>query len=378
MKGYRRGAVFGLTVAEMFILLTFLLLIALLGLIQTEEKHLQADQADTPTVPRIWVRPERIHTLVNAAEEAQRAYEEAELARAAAERERDKAYAQAEKAQADSEQVRAAAKIERDEMREKLDEAQLALEEAEQARTAAERERENAYAQAEKAQAESEQVRAAAKIEHDQTREKLDEAQLALEEAEQVRAVAEIEREKTRKELNEAQIALEEAELARATTARERDYAQRDLALLRHKGENPPCWYKIVNSSNGKTREKRLYVFKVAIYEDSIELGQLEPPPGGAFDDGGKTYADEWKQLQVGELPYGKKLNDIEFEEAVKILHDQGKKRQVRTYECVFSVRVWDKTPNDAKERWQYAHDELIERYFNAYTVKDLRWEDVN
>lgn len=325
MKGYRRGAVFGLTVAEMFILLTFLLLIALLGLIQTDEKHLQADQADTPTVPRIWVRPERIHTLVNAAEEAQRAYEEAELARAAAERERDKAYAQAEKAQAESEQVRAAAKIERDEMREKLDEAQL-----------------------------------------------------ALEEAEQVRTVAEIEREKTRKELNEAQIALEEAELARATTARERDYAQRDLALLRHKGENPPCWYKIVNSSNGKTREKRLYVFKVAIYEDSIELGQLEPPPGGAFDDGGKTYADEWKQLQVGELPYGKKLNDIEFEEAVKILHDQGKKRQVRTYECVFSVRVWDKTPNDAKERWQYAHDELIERYFNAYTVKDLRWEDVN
>ena len=37
MNSYRRGAVLGLTVAETFILLTFLLLIALLGLIQQEE-----------------------------------------------------------------------------------------------------------------------------------------------------------------------------------------------------------------------------------------------------------------------------------------------------------------------------------------------------
>ena len=34
MSGYRRGAVLGLTVAETFILLTFLLIVALLGLIQ--------------------------------------------------------------------------------------------------------------------------------------------------------------------------------------------------------------------------------------------------------------------------------------------------------------------------------------------------------
>ena len=83
MSNYRRGAIFGLTVAEMFILLTFILLIALLGLIQSEESD---SQADTETSARVWVRPEEIQTLVNAAEEAQK---KAELAHAAVERERD-------------------------------------------------------------------------------------------------------------------------------------------------------------------------------------------------------------------------------------------------------------------------------------------------
>ena len=43
MSGYRRGAVLGLTVAETFILLTFLLLIALLGLVHRDESVAEPD-----------------------------------------------------------------------------------------------------------------------------------------------------------------------------------------------------------------------------------------------------------------------------------------------------------------------------------------------
>ena len=269
MSTYRQGTVLGLTVAETFILFTFLLLIAMLGLVQEDEP---LPDPDTGNAPRVWVRPEKIETLVNSAEQARKAEEEAE-----------------------------------------------------QVRTAAEHEREQAH-------------------------EKAEETRKAQEQAEQARAVAE----------------------------RERDQARNDLALMRRKGENPPCWYQVVNAGEEKTREKPHYVFNVAICEDSIVLDPRTVPPGGAFDDGDGLYADEWKRLHIEELPYGRALSDNEFNEAVSDLVALGRNRQVRTYECVFSVKVWDKTPDEAKKRWKDAHDGVIERSFSAYTVRDDEWKGVD
>ena len=339
MSGYRRGAVLGLTIAETFILLTFLLLVAMLGLTYGDEPP---PEPDTANPPRVWVRPEEIETLENAAEEARKAQEEAERTRAAVERERDQAHEEAEearKAQEAAEQAQAAVERERDQAHEEAEEARMAQEAAEQAQAAAERERDQAHEEAE-------------------------EARMAQEAAEQAQAAAERERDQ----------AHEEAEQTRAAVEREPDQARHDLALLRRKGKNPPCWYQIVPAGEGKTREKPYYAFKLAIYEDSIELAPRTAPPGGAFDDGGGLYADEWKRLRIDELPYGKKLSDNEFTEVVSDLVAQGRNRQVRTYECVFSVMVWDKTPDHAKKRWKDAHDSIVEGSFSAYTVRDLEW----
>ena len=352
MSGYRRGAILGLTVAETFILLTFLLLIALLGLVHQDES---LAEPETERAPRVWVRPEEIETLVNAAEEARKAQKEAEQILAAVERERDQAHEKAEetrKAQEEAEQARAAAERERDQAHEKAEETRKAQEEAEQARAAAERER-------------------------DQAHEKAEEARKAQEEAEQARAAAERERDQAHEKAEAARKAEEEAEQARTAVERERDQARGDLALLRRKGKNPPCWYQIVGDGEGKTREKAYYAFNVAIYENGVELAPRTVRPGGAFDDGGGPYADEWKRLHIDALPYGKKLNDAEFTEAVRNLVAQGRNRQVRTYECVFSVMVWDKTPDHAKEIWKDWHDRIIEGSFSAYTVQDLEWKGV-
>ena len=324
MNAYRRGTVLGLTVAETFILLTFLLLIALLGLVQRDEP---LPESDTANAPRVWVPPEQIETLKNTAKEARKAQEEAEQARATAEAERDQAHEMAE-------EVR-------------------------------------------KAQEEAQQARATAEAERDQAHETAEEARKAQEEAEQARATAEAERDQAHETAEEARKAQEEAEQARATAEAERDQVRRNLTLLRRKGENPPCWYQIVSARDGKTREKPYYVFNVAIYEDSIELAPRRAPPGGAFDDSGGTYSDEWNRLHIEELPYGKKLSDNEFTKMVRDLVEQGRNRQVRTYECVFSVMVWDKTPDHAKKRWKDAHDRIIEGSFSAYTVRDLEWKGV-
>ena len=310
MKDYRRGTVLGLTVAETFILLTFLLLIALAGLIQRDEP---APQTDTPSAPGVWMRPDEIQTLKNAATEARKAEKEAERTRAAAERERDRAL-------------------------KKVEQASKAVDKAEQAQADTERERDR-----------------------------------ALEKAERTRVTAERERDRALKKAEQASEAVEKAEQAQADAERERDRARLNLA----KGNNPPCWYRIVSTGAGKTREKPHYVFNVAIYEDSIELAPRTPPPGGAVDDGGGPYEDEWKHLRIGELPYGRNLSDDEFIAAVNEIVKMGRNGKVRTYECVFSVMVWDKTPDHAKKRWKDAHDRIIEGSFSAYTVRDLQWKGV-
>ncbi|MCY3837159.1 MAG: hypothetical protein OXH09_00630 [Gammaproteobacteria bacterium] len=46
----------------------------------------------------------------------------------------------------------------------------------------------------------------------------------------------------------------------------------------------------------------------------------------------------------------------------------------MRSYSCVFWVRVWDLTSRHAKARWQQAHDKLIEGMFGAYTVRSDPW----
>ena len=294
MNAYRRGAVLGLTVAETFILLTFLLLIALLGLIQQEEPF---PETNSSTPPRVWVSPDRIEALENAAEEAHKAREQAEQARNAAEHQRNQAQQkvhEARNAQVQAEQARADAELQRDEAQEKIEEAK--------------------------------------KVQH-------------------------------------------EAERARDLAESERDKARDAIELLRRKGENPPCWYEIVSDGEGKTRERPHYAFNVAIHEDSIELAPRTAPPGGAFDDGDGLYEEEWMRLQIDELPYGQELSDDEFIDAIRDLVSQGRNRQVRTYECVFSVMVWDKTPDHAKRRWKYAHDRIIEGSFSAYTVQDLEWK---
>ncbi len=290
MSTYRQGTVLGLTIAETFILLAFLLLIALLGFapppddvppvcaIDVGAKTLVwTPEPSPPSSPQEWVRPGEIETLVSSAEQARNDKHKAEQALADAERELGQAHEQAE----------------------------------------------------------------------------------------------------------ESRRAAQEARRALNAVGSERDQARRDLALLRRKGENPPCWYQIVAAGQGQTREKAHYAFNAAIYEDSIELAPRPVPPGGAHDDkegpnAGKRYIDEWRQLKIDNLPYGKPLSDDEFTDAVQFMVAQGRNRQVRSYECVFSVMVWDKTPTHAKERWQDAHDRLIEGRFSAYTAQDLEWKGVH
>ena len=168
-----------------------------------------------------------------------------------------------------------------------------------------------------------------------------------------------------------------EAEKDLAVAKREIEDTKRELNLLRTKGENPPCWYQTVPDGKRGRREKRLYALNVAVFDDHMILHRTEPPTGGATDDGDSTYAEEAERLPFAAIPYGKPLTDAEIISHLQPIRSAGKEEQVRSYACIFSLRVWDKTSRDAKERWKQAHDGILEGMFGTYTVQEDPWPGI-
>ena len=175
---------------------------------------------------------------------------------------------------------------------------------------------------------------------------------------------------------NEAVKELLETERAREEAQRQVEQTREELRILREKGHNPPCWYHNVQDGLGGEREKPYYTFDVAVFDENMVVRQVEPPPGGAEDDNGSTYAAEAVRLRLDRIPYDTPLNDAATIRHLQPIHDAGKRAEVRSYSCIFWVRVWDLTSPDAKDRWKRAHDNILEGLFGAYTVRDDPWQE--
>ena len=200
--------------------------------------------------------------------------------------------------------------------------------------------------------------------EAEQARERYQEA-LAQEQGRRIKA--EEEQTQARGNLRAAEEALERAR-------KRQEEAEIILDVLRQKGENPPCWYEIVAAGDGKSREKAHYMFNVAVFDTGLVLAPSPVPSGAATDDGGPPYAEEARWLGVAGIPYGQHLSDEAFTKHLKPLVEQGKQSKVRTYSCVFFIRVWDKTSPGAKDRWKQAHDRVLEGMFGTYEVRNDPW----
>ena len=184
-------------------------------------------------------------------------------------------------------------------------------------------------------------------------------------------------REKARAAGEEARVAQEEAQEARreavAQVAAANERAEQARNLLA-KGENPPCWYRRVSDGRDGEREKPYYSFEVGVFDDHLIVRWLPPPPGGAEDDNQGSFADEAQRLGFDALPYGQRLSDSEFVRHFSPAWRAGKNKRVRSYSCIFWVRVWDQTAPGAKTRWKRAHDRILEGLFGAYQVRDEPW----
>ena len=297
-SSYRRGTVFGLTVAEIFILLIFLILLALLGLAnhwEEKNKEYEDERKGREQLLDEWRdviefrRPDEIRTLIRKAPELERE-------------------------NVDLREERDALRTQRDEL-----ERQLGVP--------------------------GEELKALQRLRGENT-------------------TLSRENEKLREERDELERRME-------TARRDADDARKELRIQR-KGEKPPCWYETVPTGDGGTREKPQYTFDIAVYDDAMVVRRHPVPSGGAEDDGGPPYSEEAERLDLDDrIPYHTRLSYEEVKKFMEPIRDLGWDGKVRSYPCIFWVKVWDKTSPDAKARWQHAHYRVLEELFGTYVAQN-------
>ena len=182
---------------------------------------------------------------------------------------------------------------------------------------------------------------------------------------------------KLREKNKELQAKKEELQSKQETLERQTEDAEQEAMRAKkelQKGQNPPCWYEVVSNKKGGTREKTHYLFNIAVHDDHMVVQRREYPPGRADDDNGLPYAEEARHLLLDRISYDKPLTDEELDQSMRPIHDLGKSEKVRSYSCIFYVKVWDKTSVEAKERWQRAHYNVLEKWFGTLVIKNEAW----
>ena len=363
---YRRGTVLGLTVAEIFILLIFLILFALLGLASTWDEE-EAEHRIDRRILEVWrdviekfQAPEEIETLVRRANGLEQDLERISKENAELHGNIEALHVERKRLRGENAKLSAENSVLMEDREALIEE----IEEFREENTRPSEENTDLRRNIEAVRAERKRLRGEnARLSAENSG--LQEDREALtEEIEKLRD------ENTR--LSDSNTAL------RGQVAEERGRTERiekDLETLKHKGQNPPCWYEVVPDGDG-WREKAHYIFNIAVHDEYMVVLRPPAPPGQADDDHGRPYDQEADDLRLDEIPYGVQLPYEEITRHMERIRDLGKMRKVRSYSCIFWVKVWDETSPEAKARWKEAHDGVLEGLFGTYQVKDEPWPE--
>lgn len=147
------------------------------------------------------------------------------------------------------------------------------------------------------------------------------------------------------------------------------------------KGERPPCWYT-VEVGKRKWHEMPEYLLDVAVHDGDnlvVRLNYKVPLPGYAIDENGlrapTSYEEEYANLPLGDLMPGneKSISLEDFEAFAKPMLNMGQNKEIRKYACLFYVKIWDLTSATSKEHYQHVRRK-IQEFFGSYEVREDPW----
>ncbi len=324
-RPYRRGVVLGLSLAELFIILVFLLLLTMLGYVASREQELEDYERE----------------LAKQAEMQARAKDERVVAQSAASGLRDqlaraqRAIMEAEWKRKEADERANRAEIQLGALIEDVDPNKLIFDQSEEIRRLA--------------------------SETDGLRDKLEKIAVAADIGKQLQQIAEQsgispnDLLANSKKINDIETYLSElkaeAQILEETTAQ--------------KGQDSPCWYRTAKRPNGVDYERGLYIFDVRISDRHIFVKDIPAPT--------PEYQKQKEGLKFDRTALNRKLDYTKFAYAFRSLKTAGENKKVRDdRRCTFYVRVWDAT--SSKSAYKEAHNKKVQGVFSTYEVKTDPW----
>lgn len=328
-KPYRRGLVLGLSLAELFLILLFLLLLIATGLNQIKEKENKllnnkinelTDQLDAIyEVVGSEISLEDFTTLVKSAGERQRLINE------------------------------------NNELRDNLADAQKQIDEIKELTEILEKNNITPELLGDLIEAEEGLVEALADIKQLQTQ--IDQQNDLINELE-----IEVATKDAATEILEAQVAKLEEGLA--------DSNEQVQILAEAKGIDPPCWFR---QRPGSTETKKLRPIPVKLFDIQIRDNGLivRPKDNSAYANIAVDYGNTEALTNLTSMPYGTLLSKRQFLSEFGWIRVAGKQGEVQSYPCMFMVDLFDGTSAGNKSGYKRLKEGTVEALFNTFLPKD-------
>ena len=133
------------------------------------------------------------------------------------------------------------------------------------------------------------------------------------------------------------------------------------------KGQDSPCWFRAGIRANGEPYERATYIFDVLIDDEHVLVADVAA--------GTTEYEQQKVELPFDRTGLGRPLTDDEFIRAFEPLKHAAESRKVRSdRRCTFYVAVWDATSETNKRRYKRAHNQVVQAVFNTYEYMDAPW----
>lgn len=321
-KPYRRGLVLGLSLAELFLILLFLLLLIATGLNQIKEEKINelTDQLDALyEAYGSKITLEDFTKLVQSAGERQRLINENET------------------------------------LRDDLADAKQKLKEAKELTEILEKNNVTPEQLAGLIEAEEGLVEALADIKQFQTQ--IDQQNDKINELE-----IEVATKDAATEILEAQVAKLEEGLA--------DSNEQVQILAEAKGIDPPCWFR---QRPGSTETKKLRPIPVKLFDIQIRDNGLivRPKDNSAYANITVDYGNTEALTNLASMSYGTLLSKRQFLSEFAWIREAGKQGNVQSYPCMFMVDLYDGTSAGNKSGYKKLKEGTVEALFNTFLPKD-------
>ena len=387
-KPYRRGLILGLSLAELFLILIFLLLLVAISIVQfleEEKEEIKEEFQDQLVFFREQVGDEitieEFGELVEKTKQHQDALNENEILNQKNEQIRDELQqkdAKLEKAEVEIKAVKSEldeaskeneqlsaeleqAKNEIEELKSELakeDQETEGIEEVKSALAEANEENERLRAELEQAENEIEGLKSELAKEGQET-EGIEEVKSALAEAnkEKEQLIDEL----GRKDEKFEEVMSELAEVNKENEKQKQVIGQYERAKI---GQDPPCWFVVIPDADevdGK-RHKHVKIFDVLIKDESFRVRWHDNSKITRVVDKGNESAIPPMNLTF----LNRDLGEKHFTAIFSRFKEVGESKQIQSYKCRFMVDVYDQTSSYNKDGYKY-NLSVVENIFYKY-----------